>query len=115
MGLIAGLAVLLLFSLALVFTLGRLHGRRLARRTRDLRETAIDTLVADVRRTVHACGWQSRPGGDDLDRPGTWTDARLLAALEALGQSLSPGELFEFHDCGLAEIREALVARTTAS
>ena len=89
---------------------------------RRLRAPTAD-LLAEAQAAVRFEHWERFGPADALLRASTWSDEQLLRALEELfaaardddaskGRSGRDSNVFEFHDCGLAWIADALRTRT---
>jgi hypothetical protein len=97
---------------------------RSTRREQARRATATTVeLVQDARRGVRSMGLERFEASKTLFREGEWSDAHLLAVLNALYAALAAEDkeknehghgslVFFFHDGGLASICEALAHRT---
>ena len=97
---------------------------RRARRKELQRLTRVPTaeLVASARNMIKFEHWEHFGPAAELLQKAQWTDEELRANLDALyaavveedraqGRSGRDSNSFEFHDCGLAGICEALQAR----
>jgi len=99
------------------------RARRWTRREQArLRRAPTATLAAEARSAIAYEKWERLAPARTLLEQDRWTDESLLQALEALyaavneddrskGRSGRDSGSFEFHDCGLASICEALVHR----
>lgn len=102
--------------------------RSLKREQARLRRVPTADLVSEVREAIRYERWERLAAGRALLEPvnDRWTDETLLQGLEALlaavneddratGRSGRDSGYFEFHDCGLASICEALEHRRKAA
>jgi hypothetical protein len=105
------------------------RAQRTLKRALERRQRAPTAeLVAEAREAIRSERWDRLAAGRALLEHANdhWTDEALLRALEALlaavneddrahGRSGRASGYFEFHDCGLASICEALTARLKSS
>ncbi|HVY49426.1 MAG TPA: hypothetical protein VHB21_26220 [Minicystis sp.] len=107
------------------FLWGRWLFWRAARQARAERERLAGLpaakLADEVRRRIHFERWERFHSAKHILTRDDWTDSSLLeslndlyaeAAREQPGNFGRDGNVFEFHDCGLASIVEILRART---
>jgi hypothetical protein len=97
--------------------------RRSREREQDrLRRAPIADLVSEIRASIRYERWEGLGPAGTLLSEDRWTDETLLRALEAFrtavdqddaakGRSGRDSGAFEFYDCGLAAIHEALQKR----
>ena len=96
--------------------------RTLRRHIERLGRESTAELVARARKEIHAERWEGFGPARALVERDDWTDEALLRALEDLyaalsaddrakGRSARGGAVFEFYDCGLASICDALKKR----
>ena len=97
--------------------------RSLKRRNARLLRASTEVLLSEARSAVQYEHWERFAPVRALLQDDRWTDAALLRVLEELFAALSEddaatgrlgrgGNVFEFYDCGLASILEALEKRT---
>jgi hypothetical protein len=96
--------------------------RSTERNAARLRRAPIADLLSEVRDALRGERWEQMGPAPALLGEDRWTDDRLLRALDELfaalraddeskGRSGRDSNYFEFHDCGLAAICEALQKR----
>jgi len=103
------------------------RARRFRKRENErLFRTSPADLLAEARKAVRYEQWERFAPARALFQEEPWTDERLLGLLEELyaalagddrakGLSGRSGSVFEFYDCGLASITEALEKRTRSA
>ena len=99
------------------------RARRWTKREQErLRRVPTATLASDARSAIAYEKWERLGPARALLEQDHWTDESLLQALEALYSAVNEDDrskgrfgrdsgAFEFNDCGLASICEALVDR----
>ena len=104
---------------SIIWRARRFDKRESARRLR----ASTEVLLSEARSAVRYEHWERFAPARALLQDDRWTDAALLRVLEELFAVLSEddkvkgrpgrgGNVFEFYDCGLASILEALEKRT---
>ena len=96
------------------------------RESARLLRASTEVLLSEARSAVHYEHWERFAPARALLQDDRWTDAALLRVLDELfaalneddqakGRSGRDSNYFEFYDCGLASIVEALQNRTAAA